>query len=121
MNHYKAREIARDGAGTGRWHYTYENHGRIWPYGYCEGGCPGHDTPEEAEEHFRQFLVEKAVFYPELWKTTQRACAVCQAWTQGGAMYGIGHTHCVALCDQHRSREYLDPLVKTPKEIISSW
>jgi hypothetical protein len=29
------------------------------PVGYCANGCLGHATPEEAREHYRQFLIDR--------------------------------------------------------------
>lgn len=42
MNHYAAREIQKDGKGTGLYHYTCENNGAIYPVGYCSKyvSCP---------------------------------------------------------------------------------
>jgi hypothetical protein len=43
MNYYAAREIAdANGKPSGRYHFTCENDGRIWPVGYCASrwGCP---------------------------------------------------------------------------------
>jgi hypothetical protein len=37
MNYHEPRELQKDGKGTGLWHYTNMNDGRIWPEGYCAG------------------------------------------------------------------------------------
>lgn len=42
MNYYQAREIKRDGKGSGLYHYTVENDGYVMAVGYCSPweNCP---------------------------------------------------------------------------------
>jgi hypothetical protein len=82
-----------------------------------ENPCPGHKTKKEAEEHYRQYLVENAVegevsgaMYP---------CRVCGTFTKG--YFQVDGGELVMLCDGHRRRQELDRLVEAPTEIISSY
>lgn len=115
MNYYGPREIAdENGTGIGKWRYTVRNDDRVYAVGYCADGCPGHDTPEEAREHYRQYTLDhahEAEFRPP------SECLICGAWTPKG--FDVDH-HTYALCDEHRTREHLDPLVK-PGDAISSY
>lgn len=56
MNYYAARQV-EVGPNAGRWHYTCRNDDRIWPVGLCQDGCHGHASPEEAQEHYRRYLL----------------------------------------------------------------
>ena len=119
MNYYDARERkGADGKGTGKWHYTCENDGRIYPVGYCAQGCEGHDTPEEACEHYRQYLLNERTRYDGQLHGEQRECAVCGAWTQG-VVYVDGW-HSYVLCDEHRNREEMERLYPKVGQIMSS-
>jgi hypothetical protein len=85
MRCYKARELANK---AGKWHYTCEVNGDIHPVGHCSSWdscscvknenridqncevcsgrgviaksdpCLGHDTPEEAELHYKEYLLD---------------------------------------------------------------
>lgn len=62
MNYYGAREITKNGKPSGLFHYTCRNDDHIWPVGLCANDCPGHSTREEAEEHWRSYLIQGIVF-----------------------------------------------------------
>jgi hypothetical protein len=120
MNYYQARELrTADGKPAGLWHFTCQNDNRIWPVGYCAQGCVGHDTPEGAQEHYRQYLLDTARYDGRM-SGQQRACRVCGAWTQRFAETEAG-TSLYVLCDEHCNRESLETLVKAPEWITSSW
>lgn len=82
MRYGQPREIHRDGAATGLWHFT-EAHGSdgrrgVFAVGYCADGCPGHDTPEGARDHMTDYLRETALVtalppFPEV-ADTQHLC-----------------------------------------------
>lgn len=58
MNHDAPRQIAdSQGNPTGKWRYTRRNDNQIWAIGFCADDCPGHDTPEEACEHHKEYLL----------------------------------------------------------------
>lgn len=117
MNYRTVTELAdKDGKPTGLWHYTITNDGHTSPDGYCQG-CPGHATKEEAYEHYRQYLLDTASFEGRLVQSstsrTEHKCeaADCANWTDRMALVGPGRMEMHFLCDEHRNREHLDPLV----------
>lgn len=105
-----------DGAGGG---VTCETCGAR---GVVELGepCPGHDTPEEAAEHYRQYLLDKRLRFvddrPEANVQTRCVAAGCGAWTSGG-VWIAGWVN-FALCADHRTREAVSALYATVGE---SW
>lgn len=118
MSYYTARELLdkETGKGTGKWHYTVawgESDGmRVAAIGYCAQDCPGHDTPREAEAHYKQYLLDERTRYVAgEHATSQHRCQVdgCGAWTTGMAF--VGGYESYYLCDAHRDREHLEPLV----------
>lgn len=118
MNYYQPRELLKDGKPTGLWHYTCRNDDRVWPVGYCAQDCPGHATPEEAREHYRQYLLDNARYDGYL-RDEQRKCEICGAWTQ---RYAEGpHIFMHVLCDEHCNREGLSQVIGTMGDIISSY
>jgi ferredoxin len=113
MNYYQALKLA----DTGLYHYTCTNGNHSYAVGYCASGCPGHATPEEAFEHYRQYILDTRVNYDGLDQNTQRKCAVCGEWTQH---FALVESRRYPLCDAHRNREELDKLV-IQGNVISSW
>ena len=82
--------------------------------------CPGHDTPEGAREHYRQYLLDQ-VRYDQKLLDERRKCAVCGAWSEYTAFIPSEINHVWVLCDEHRNREQVDKLLKAPEASISSW
>jgi len=80
--------------------------------------CPGHPTKEAAEEHYRQYLLDTAI-YEGAWAEVQHKCVVCQKWTSRYASYGPGKISCVDLCDEHCNRAGLEPFVAVGVAISS--
>ncbi len=120
MNYYEARELkGADGNPAGLWHFTCQNDNRIWPVGYCAQDCPGHPTREEAQEHYRQYLLDNARYHVRM-SNQQRPCRICSVWTQELVELELGTSRYV-LCEAHQNRESLDILVKAPTWISSSW
>lgn len=110
MNYAEPRQI---GAGPlkGKWHWTVKNDDRIWAAGYCsmlETGsqCEGHDTPEEAAEHYRQYMLDKRLSFDHTLADAQRHCEECHEWTQGLAQ--IGSYTIIVLCKKHQTREIVE-------------
>lgn len=149
MNYYQPREKTDgNGNGTGLWHYTCKNDGRIWPVGYCspwetcpdckghsivsidakcdkcenrgvikrENPCPGHKTPEEAAEHYRQYKLDN-VRYDGKYHDEMRKCEICGNWTEHFALIDY---RSYALCDEHRNRENLEKVFPLYGNYISS-
>jgi len=118
VNYYQPRELTdADDKPTGRWHYTCKNDGRVWPVGNCATDCPGHDSPEGAREHQRQYEITRVRFGIE-WGD-YNPCQVCGTLTNGGATWGIGRLSHARLCPEHQTHEHVDPLVIVG-DVISS-
>lgn len=116
MNYYQARQ-QKEGL---LWHYTVMNDHQIWPVGYCAQGCAGHQTKQEAEAHYREYVLDNFSFDGRM-SNEMRKCEICQAWTDRIAQGGIGNTDIHVLCDEHRTRAWLATVLPDQSEIISSW
>lgn len=118
MNYYQPRELRNKetGKGTGLYHYTCMNDDRIWAVGYCRENCPGHATPDEAREHYRQYELDHARYNGAI-TDMQVPCEVCKAWTSQCAV--VNH-HSIFLCYEHLNRETLEQIYQ-PGDAISSW
>jgi len=122
MNYYHASELRdADGQPSGKWHFTCQNKrvngGEPYPVGYCRGGCPGHDTPEEAAEHYKQYQLDTMLRLDGFTKNQQHKCRVCGAWTQHFAEVDM---HIFNLCDDHRTREHVAGLFEASTEMWGS-
>lgn len=118
MNHDAAREIA-DGPLAGRWHYTTANRrSGTHPIGYCRDGCQGHETAEEAREHYRSYLLaERVVLEAGAFVDAQYRCEVdgCEGWATHSTR--VGEWTMFTLCDEHRTLDTVAGLV----EVGESW
>lgn len=136
----------KDGNGTGKWRYCSASKTGSFAIGHCSqiesctcspntifgitdceicqgkgfvshpNPCPGHDTPEDACNHYREYLIDNARYDYNM-GDMQKKCEICGTWTQHMAavpMASIYHT----LCDEHRNREYLD---KVMSPVGESW
>jgi hypothetical protein len=122
MNFYDAREIQDgDGKGTGKWRYTCynDNQKRTWAVGYCAQDCPGHDTPDEAREHYKQYLLDIALrldanadSVPGAVEPPKFKCEAegCEALTSKAAKVGYGIPRMFNLCPEHMNRETVETL-----------
>lgn len=63
MNYRQARQVdpAADREDAGKWRWTCMNDGRVWPEGPCAEGCPGHDTAEEACQHYVEGVIAQGI------------------------------------------------------------
>lgn len=113
MNYYEPLQRQTDK----RWDYTRRNDGQIWAIGYCAGGQEdpyhedGHETPEEACECYKNYLLDNQVKLDfGTTEDTQHRCEMegCEEWTQKVAM--VSH-RTYNLCDDHRNVESLRELV----------
>lgn len=88
----------------------------------CEGAgllptltpCGGHDTEEEACNHYKEYLLDNRVRYSKDVQS-QRKCEICKEWTQGLAW--VGGYQGFQLCEKHQNRESLEKLL----EVGISW
>jgi hypothetical protein len=129
MNHYAARQIdpKADRPDAGKWRYTLANDGVIYAVGNCAHDCPGHDTPEEAYEHQRQYELDRARFYGPTSAEEEAAeletpgqnekCEVCGKTCRGFGEAGPGMMRQHFLCFEHRNRDGLAQVFK----IGESW
>lgn len=119
MNYLRARQL-QDGAGnpTGLWHYTLQNDGRIYPIGYCRE-CPGHSTEEEAQEHYRQYMLDTSR-YSLIMSGVMMPCEACGAWTSRYAEVGPDFLERHILCEAHQTKDDLSKLVSRPGLIMTS-
>lgn len=135
MNHYKARQLE-----NGKWHYTSRNNGNIFPVGNCSrfmrcpackllenvnrdcvickgdnividpNPCPGHDTAEEAQQHYKEYLIEGCVFRPKFNEWPKYKCHLEQCNSESKhSVYIFGTTY--DLCEQHANRETLHEII----------
>lgn len=91
-----------DGKGTGKWHMTERSDEENWParpVGHCANGCPGHDTPEGANDHYDRWKADTAKELEEPDK--QLRCEVCSTWTTHRMVPGGGWSAPIALCPAH--------------------
>lgn len=121
MNYRQALEIQKDGNPTGKYHYTNTNDDRTYPIGYCRDGCPGHDTPEDAQEHYKQYLLNENLRLDahklHNMKLKCEAKDGCEEYTDTAASVGgIKHYH---LCNKHRTKEEVAKLLVVGQEISS--
>jgi hypothetical protein len=90
------------------------------PIGYCTTGCT-HQTPEEAHEHYRQWVLDH-LHEVEFGTDVQYRCAVegCDIWTQKGL--GSGGYRAEYLCGEHRNRDTYERCFYPPDSgIRESW
>jgi hypothetical protein len=63
----------------------------------------GHDTPEEACECYKEYLLDSSLDLNRETADTQHKCEKCGAWTTKMAM--VDRWSLYHLCDEHRNRE----------------
>lgn len=105
MNYYGARLIPTDEPtpDAGRYRYFSRRGQNFIAEGYCAQACDGHDTPEAAEQHFTDWLLDMRLSlnladpYQE-WRCEAPGCDV--ETHRRAECYG--HVH--PLCDAHMNR-----------------
>lgn len=119
MNYYRPLELKdTEGKATGLWHYTVTNDGRSHAVGYCAADCSGHATPDEAREHYKEYLVNECTRYDGKLSDMQKHCEVCGEWTQRIAEIPI-EMSVYPLCDLHCNREEVSKLLKVGDAVSS--
>jgi len=125
MNYYKARQHK----DTKKWKYTMVNDGKIYEVGYCATeGCKGHDTPEEACEHYKQYLIDKRLnffnpdkrlkFFNPAGGDVMYECKICGEFTQGFVTVNM---QSFPLCEKCQTKENVSELMGSIGEIVSSY
>lgn len=79
-----------------------------------ENACQGHNTANEAIEHYRQYKLDKSEVRVD--PDVQKKCELCGTWTQKFMDFGAnGWFDQYYLCEEHCNKEGLDSLTKNPK------
>jgi hypothetical protein len=60
------------------WHFTERIDETVYPVGYCAEECPGHETEQEAREHFAQWQRDKATVNPFVWERPECEVPGCK-------------------------------------------
>lgn len=83
--------------------------------------CPGHNTAEEAAEHFRQYRIDRAEFVSvqDADARTLTRCRVCDKHT-ASYMHVPGEIHTEAVCDDHHDRATAERLIELTMEVMHS-
>jgi hypothetical protein len=120
MNYNGALELKdpKTGKGTGKRHFVSTNRREgTYPLGYC-ADHPGHDSPEEAQDCFRRYLLDGI---SETQYTDWTGCEVCDAPTKMALSTRPPYGHDHPLCDEHRQPERLEELEPKVGQIWGSW
>jgi hypothetical protein len=139
MRYYKARELANK---EGKWHYTCERNGDIYPVGHCSAWdpcsciekesridqnceichgkgavakikpCLGHDTPELAELHYKEYLLDsmkKSGPKTEKWPKHKCDAENCEEEALYSMLLNGGVNY--ELCECHANRECVSSIM----------
>jgi hypothetical protein len=90
---------------------------------FRENPCPGHANPEEACEHYRQYLLSQMqIRGPKTEEWPKDKCGVpdCNTEAKFSAIIAGHCQHFYALCDRHANKESVSPLVGPVGEVWSS-
>ncbi len=75
---YQPHELLLEGNRIGSFHYVciVSPHDHVEAVGACTQGCVGHPTPDDAREHYRQYLIANHSRYDGR-LATPCSCVVC--------------------------------------------
>lgn len=114
MNYYQASQLQKGG-----WHFTCTNNGKTWPVGYC-AQHGGHATKEEAEECYRQYLLDNHIRLRSFeLEGGQEYCAVCGKLTN--LVAEVATVTQYVLCEEHQTKENVAKLLPHISGITSSY
>lgn len=105
--HAPQQVLDHAGRNTGRWAYTCSYAGRSFHIGYCSKTC-FHLSPEEAEEHYRAYVLDTARFDGH-WAGVEYRCELCGAWTSRFAQTDVYALF--RLCPMHLNRAGLEAVL----------
>jgi RecJ-like exonuclease len=75
--------------------------------------CPGHATPEEAEQHYKDYLIEKSTITgPKQQEWPKHKCAVEGCNNEGNHLANVDAYHYYELCAEHADKNTLQSLVR---------
>lgn len=126
MNYDKPRQVDpnADRPDAGKWRWTTHNdRGGTHATGYCAEPCAGHDTPEEAAEHYRQWKLDRVRFRVLNNPNALHKCRVegCGEFTAGVMEIDGDGYFMEIVCEPHQTRETAEMLISTPGEEWHSW
>ena len=116
MRHLKPAQYGEGGP----WHYASVSRRGGHPIGYCTVDCD-HATPEEAHEHYRQYVLDH-LRDVSIAEDTQHHCEAsdCKAWTQQGLQEPDGFAMHL-LCDEHRTRDTYEAEFYPAGQVREAW
>jgi hypothetical protein len=94
---------------TKKWHYTVSNTSKTYcyPVGACAHDCPGHDTPQEAYQHYVDGICAGEIRERDD-LNTQNKCVECGEWTNHFAILWEDNFHRdIPVCKTHDVRAAL--------------
>jgi hypothetical protein len=104
MNYYEPKQREDDG----KWDFACYNdsQNRTWPVGRCARHAPEerHDTPQEACECYRGYLLDEVLILEAGSTTSKHKCVYpgCEEYTDKVAKAGPYIRY--ILCDEHRTK-----------------
>lgn len=76
-----------------------------------ENPCMGHDTPEDAESHYKEYIIDKAHFYgPKQQEWPKNKCSVKDCNEEGNCLISADQSH-FEVCNKHNTRTVLRELI----------
>ncbi len=106
-------KLDANGNKSGKFHYCVYSDEESWPpypVGHCANGCPGHDTPEEARQHYQEYQFDQNMHYGAADEASKQKCCVCGDWTNGRAWKQGEFPKEFVLCDAHNNADSLRPV-----------
>ena len=140
MNYLQARQRQTDT----RWDFTSMNDNIVHPIGYCHAyheldgtlypiteeqqtehrqhqtkyHTDGHATAAEAEQCYKQYLLDRHLKLAQTLIDEQRKCQICHTWT---SQYATIDNSCLyVLCPEHNNRTTVDALYEAPSHLWTS-
>ncbi|HKZ72599.1 MAG TPA: hypothetical protein VJ011_00970 [Steroidobacteraceae bacterium] len=105
------------GAEAGRWYMMSVQGGAAHRVGYCASACDGHETREDALEHYLRFQLDRE---SDLWldrRSAALACEICGRTTTLRARLGRNQKLFV-LCATHQSTASLEELFRRRTAVV---
>lgn len=77
-----------------------------------ENACPGHATPDEACDHYKQYLVDHTrISEPKSVEWPKYKCSVKDCNEEGNRMANVQGSMYFELCEKHANKDVLNELV----------
>lgn len=100
----------KDNSGSGKWIFVGWIGDTNWRTGFCAQKCPGHDSPEEAEQHQKEWI---SLFETTYWVQNYRKqpCVVCDKPTDQCIRLDWVLGQYRSVCDEHMSPKIAESLI----------